>query len=64
LRYFKPIRIEIYRRMLEWIRKHGGQVPIYVCMERPEVLAKAFGPHYLSDKALGDYLVQLQTSDR
>jgi len=60
LRYFKPIRVEIYRRMIEWIRELGGEVPVYTCMERPEVQAKVFGSHYLSDRALGDSLVQLR----
>jgi spore photoproduct lyase len=42
LRYFKPLRTEMYRSMLSWIRDHDAQVPVYLCMEKPEVWQKVF----------------------
>ncbi len=38
LRYFKPLRLELYRRITALIRDGGGAgVPLYFCMEDPEV---------------------------
>lgn len=37
-RYFKPLRLELYREILESIRKNGGEaVPLYFCMENKDV---------------------------
>ncbi len=43
LRYFKPVRVEIYRQMKSWIGEVDPDVPIYLCMEKPDVWAKVFG---------------------
>jgi spore photoproduct lyase len=43
LRYFKPLRVEMYSSMLSWIREFDGAVPVYLCMEKPEVWQKVFG---------------------
>jgi spore photoproduct lyase len=59
LRYFKPLRTELYRRLLDWIEDRGPGVKVYACMERPEVWDKSFGTRPDSDSALGDYLVQM-----
>jgi len=38
LRYFKPLRLGLYRKMVEMIRNGGGaDVPLYFCMEDSEV---------------------------
>ncbi|MEA3493510.1 MAG: DNA photolyase [Candidatus Margulisiibacteriota bacterium] len=37
IRYFKPIRIEIFKRMHEIIRSYSRDVYVYLCMERIEV---------------------------
>lgn len=42
-RYFKPIRLEIYRAILGWIRAYAPEVKIELCMEAPEVEAKVMG---------------------
>ncbi len=42
LRYFKAIRLEMYQRMISWIREYGGDVPVYLCMERPDLWKKVF----------------------
>jgi spore photoproduct lyase len=43
MRYFKPIRIEMYRTMLDWIRHFSRDVSVYLCMESSEVWEKALG---------------------
>ncbi|MCD6319935.1 MAG: DNA photolyase [Candidatus Desulfofervidaceae bacterium] len=42
-RYFKPLRIHIYKKMLKWIKEYAPDVLVYLCMERPEVWQKVFG---------------------
>jgi spore photoproduct lyase len=38
LRYFKPLRLKLYRQVVEMIRSCGGDsVPLYFCMEDSEV---------------------------
>ena len=38
LRYFKPLRLELYRKIVEMIRDGGGAgIPLYFCMEDSEV---------------------------
>ncbi|UCF38206.1 MAG: radical SAM protein [Acidobacteriota bacterium] len=59
LRYFKPIRTELYSSLRTWIEESGSGVKVYACMERPEVWRKAFGSSPESDEALGRYLVEL-----
>ena len=39
-RYFKPIRLEMYRAILGWIRAYAPNVNVELCMEAPEVEAK------------------------
>ncbi len=43
MRYFKPLRIRLYRQMAEWIRAYSDEVMIYFCMEDEEVWQKALG---------------------
>ena len=47
MRYFKPIRIEMYTTMAEWIRSYDPKIFIYLCMESSEVWKKSLGcaPH-------------------
>lgn len=59
LRYFKPIRTEMYQHMRSWIAELGEEIPVYACMERPEVWSRVFGPSYPADEKLGDSLVQV-----
>ena len=37
LRYFKPIRVEIFRKMHHFIRQHSDDVYVYLCMESRDV---------------------------
>jgi spore photoproduct lyase len=43
LRYFRPIREEIYRRMREWITREAPGVMVYLCMESSLVWNRALG---------------------
>jgi spore photoproduct lyase len=37
VRYFRPIREAIYRKMFEWLSPLSGTAPIYLCMETKPV---------------------------
>jgi spore photoproduct lyase len=43
MRYFKPLRIALYRKMISWIKELAPQVLIYLCMEDEEVWQKSLG---------------------
>lgn len=43
MRYFKPLRIALYRDMVECIRRHAPGVCLYFCMESEEVWERVFG---------------------
>jgi len=43
MRYFKPLRIQIYQKIIGWIREMAPDVLIYFCMEDDEVWQKSLG---------------------
>lgn len=43
LRYFRPIRAAMYRRMVRWIAERAPGVTIYLCMESPQMWEDVFG---------------------
>jgi spore photoproduct lyase len=43
MRYFKPLRIELYQKMVNWIKDLAPSVAVYLCMEDEEVWKKALG---------------------
>ena len=43
MRYFKPLRIGLYRKMMSWIRNMAPTVTVYFCMEDDEVWSKSAG---------------------
>jgi spore photoproduct lyase len=43
LRYLKPLRVEMYQRMVSWLRAYDEELFIYLCMERGDVWQQAFG---------------------
>lgn len=55
-RDFQPLRVRMYRRIRSWIEAAAPGVPIYLCMETPEVWTKVFGTPPLPDRALGALL--------
>jgi spore photoproduct lyase len=57
LRYFYPLRVEMYRKMVGWIRQIAPLVKIYLCMESKEVWQQVFGFAPGCEKELGNRLV-------
>ncbi len=53
LRYFRPIREEMYRKMKSWIHEEAPGVFVYLCMESRLVWERSFGaaPRNSSDLA-------------
>ncbi len=43
MRYFKPMRIELYQRIINSIRRHAPDVFIYFCMEDDQVWQETMG---------------------
>ena len=43
MRYFKPIRIEFYKKIINYIKKIAPEVLVYFCMEDEKVWQKSFG---------------------
>jgi len=43
MRYFKPLRIELYKKMVGWIREMAPNLLVYLCMEDDEVWRRALG---------------------
>jgi len=42
-RYPQTLRVEMYRRMVGWIRAYAKEAMVYLCMESPVVWKKVFG---------------------
>ena len=43
MHYFKPLRADMYAKMLAWIRRHTADTGLYLCMESQEIWQKVFG---------------------
>jgi DNA repair photolyase len=43
LRYIRPLRVQIYQQMVEWLRAYDKGLFIYLCMERGDVWQEVFG---------------------
>jgi len=43
MRYFKPLRLKLYRKIVNWIREVAPQVGIYFCMEDEVVWNEVLG---------------------
>ncbi len=43
MRYFKPLRIRIYQKMVKWIRELAPATTVYLCMEDDQVWSQSFG---------------------
>lgn len=59
MRYVKPLRIRLYRSVIDRIRRRAPDVCVYFCMEDSEVWEKAMG---FSPDALGGLPRMLDTS--
>ncbi len=56
MRYFKPLRIEVYRAMIKQIKKYAPEVITYFCMEDRRVWEECFGFFPQEEGALGKIL--------
>lgn len=56
LRYFQPLRVDMYRKMLQWIRRAAPTVKVYLCMESKEVWEQVFGFAPSCEKELGNQM--------
>ena len=56
LRYFQPLRVAMYRKMLDWIRRAAPTVRVYLCMESKEVWQQVFGFAPSCEKDLGNQI--------
>ncbi len=43
MRYFKPLRIKLYQKMVLWIKEFAPDTRVYFCMEDDEVWEKCMG---------------------
>jgi spore photoproduct lyase len=43
MRYFKPLRINLYRKIIACIRDHAPDAGVYLCMEDDEVWRESLG---------------------
>lgn len=43
VRYFKPLRVKMYRTIKNYIEYYSKDVSLYLCMELPDVWEKVFG---------------------
>jgi spore photoproduct lyase len=42
-RYFKPLRQKLFSKLYHKIKNHSKEVPLYFCMERPDIYEKITG---------------------
>lgn len=58
LRYFRPIRTEIFKRVYGWIKERAPGVFVYLCMESPRVWRDSLGWAPRDNYQLRDLLAQ------
>jgi len=56
MRYFKPMRIALYQKIVSFIREYAPQVLIYFCMEDQDVWEKSLGCFPEREGKLGEML--------
>lgn len=64
MRYFQPLRVAMYRKMLGWIRAASPIVFVYLCMESREVWQQVFGFAPSCEKELGRAIGQQAVGGR
>jgi len=55
-RDFQPLRVCMYRTLRHFLEEALPSVPLYLCMETPDVWERVFGTPPLRDKELGAVL--------
>ena len=62
LRYFKPLRLELYKKIISFIKNWGGErIPLYFCMESEDIWREAIGWVPRGKKSLEAYLTAWST---
>ena len=57
LRYFKPLRLHLYRMIVDQIQiRVGDRVPLYFCMESKEIWRKMLGKKPKGREMIESYL--------
>ncbi len=56
MRYFQPLRVQMYRNVLRWIREASPTVFVYLCMEPKEVWKQVFGFSPSCERELGNQM--------
>ena len=56
MRYFRPIRVEMYQKVLGWIRRATLRTPVYTCMESADVWTRVFGSRPAGEAQVGQYV--------
>jgi len=56
MRYFKPLRIALYQKIVSYIREYAPAVLLYFCMEDQDVWEKSLGFFPKREGALGEIL--------
>ena len=60
LRYFRPSRLDLYKRIIRCIKENGGEkVPLYLCMESETIWRDALGWVPRGKEGLESYLSSL-----
>lgn len=42
-RYLRPVRVKMYKKIIEWLQQYDPDIPVYFCMESPLVWKEVFG---------------------
>ncbi|MEN8210825.1 MAG: spore photoproduct lyase family protein, partial [Thermodesulfobacteriota bacterium] len=56
MRYFKPLRIKLYKTIIDTIKEYDPNILVYFCMEDEEVWKKSFGFFPKREGELGNLL--------
>jgi spore photoproduct lyase len=43
LRYLKPVRVQMFKKLVSWLREWSEDLFVYLCMEREDVWQEVFG---------------------
>jgi spore photoproduct lyase len=55
-RYFKPLRIRLYKNVVKYLKKAGKEIPLYFCMESGEVWKKTLKKEPKGKEEVESYL--------
>lgn len=58
MRYPKPLRVEMYRKIYGWLKEKAPDLFVYFCMESPDVWDRVTGEHPDSNEELDFWFVR------